>query len=308
MKRAAYAQLSMVSDTLDQIDDAPMPELRDKLIVRLRRMWGKDGHRTSLIHIENVNTAFIHETVRTLDTPEVRKVWPYWTFDAVMDDRTSHHCEALDGVVRPAGEAWWYDGHIPPLHFGGCRSIIAGLSLSEAHRKGVTPYYPIIQPDYGFGRMDSWEPDISGFPPELVEIYQEALRRAEKSTAQPAAAVPSTRAVQIAAARACRYTDAAHAHHLAEGGDWTEELAARAAEFFAGPRPRILYQRGVPVPWKVEFDSWGGEAGKRQISGMLAAAVASRRDSAHAPGSGSTDSVSAAGSLVASCVPQAAAQ
>jgi len=172
----------------------------------------------------------------------------------------------------------------------------------------VTPYYPIIQPDYGFGRMDSWEPDISGFPPELVEIYQEALRRAEKSTAQPAAAVPSTRAVQIAAARACRYTDAAHAHHLAEGGDWTEELAARAAEFFAGPRPRILYQRGVPVPWKVEFDSWGGEAGKRQISGMLAAAVASRRDSAHAPGSGSTDSVSAAGSLVASCVPQAAAQ
>jgi len=91
----------MVSDTLDQIDDAPMPELRDKLIARLRRMWGKDGHRTSLIHIENVNTAFIHETVRTLDTPEVRKIWPYWTFDAVMDDRTSHHCEALDGVVRP---------------------------------------------------------------------------------------------------------------------------------------------------------------------------------------------------------------
>ena len=112
MKRAAYAQLSMVSDTLDQIDDAPMPELRDKLIVRLRRMWGGTGtgrrSSTSKTSTRRSSTKRCGRWIR----PEVRKVWPYWTFDAVMDDRTSHHCEALDGVVRPAGEAWWYDGHI----------------------------------------------------------------------------------------------------------------------------------------------------------------------------------------------------
>ncbi len=176
LTRAAYAQLSMASDAL-AVDDCPFDELKTDLIAKLRAAWGKDGHRISLVHIENVNAAFVHATVKVMETDEVKRVWPYWRLNAVMDQKTSRICDSLNNVVRPAGESWWYAGRIPPLHFGGCRSVIEGLTLKEAHKIGVTPYYPMIEAQHGFGHMNrEWTPDLSKFPPELTAIYSKATQ------------------------------------------------------------------------------------------------------------------------------------
>lgn len=188
-KRAAYAQLTMVADAWD----APAPEaneswadLRQALVDKLRAAWGPDGFRRTYLVIENVNQAFLHASVRILDTEEVKHVWPYWGLFAVMDQRTSRICLALDKTVRPAGEAWWYAGHIPPLHFGGCRTLIEGLTLKEAHKVGVTPYWPIIEAQHGFGYIDrEWEPDLSKFPPELMAIYSKAMEEAASLIEEP---------------------------------------------------------------------------------------------------------------------------
>lgn len=175
--RAAYAQLSLAADALQVDDSQPFDELKAALIAKLRAAWGKDGHRISLVHIENVNAAFVHATVKVMDTDEVKAVWPYWRLNAVMDQKTSRICDSLNNVVRPAGEGWWYAGHIPPLHFGGCRSVIEGLTLKEAHKIGVTPYYPMIEAQHGFGHMNrAWTPDLSKFPPELTAIYSKATQ------------------------------------------------------------------------------------------------------------------------------------
>jgi hypothetical protein len=191
-KRAAYAQLCMVDDAVDQIDEArPFDEMRDELVKKLRAAWDKDGNRTALIHVENTNAAFVHATVAVMESEAVRRVWPYWHFNAVMDQKTSQLCDALNDTVRPAAESWWYDGRIPPLHFGGCRSLILGITMKEAHRIGVTPYYPVVQGDvhhgYGYSRR-GFEPDLSKFPAELTQIYDQAMREQETSALEEFAA------------------------------------------------------------------------------------------------------------------------
>lgn len=174
VKRSAYAQLCMVADALD-LGDGDFEEMKAALLDKLRAAWSKDGYRLNLVHIENVNAAYVRSTVAVLDTPEVRQVWPYWMFSAIMDSKTSRHCENLNGVVRPAGESWWYDGRIPPLHFGGCRSVIEPLTLDQAHKIGVTTFYPMSQGDHDYGKMGEWEPSLEDFPPELVAIYEKAV-------------------------------------------------------------------------------------------------------------------------------------
>jgi hypothetical protein len=182
-RRAAYAQLCMVAECFEPPPaDLPFEELRQSLRDRLRAAWGKDGFRLTYVHIENVNAAFVHATIAVMDTDEVKLVWPYWTLQNPMDERTSRICDALVHTVRPAGEWWWYAGHIPPLHFN-CRSIIEGLSLKEAHRQGITTYYPVIEPEHGFGYTDrEWQPDLSKFPPELTAIYDQAVRQAGEAS------------------------------------------------------------------------------------------------------------------------------
>lgn len=177
--RAAYAQLAMAADALElPDDDRSFEERRDELVDKLLSGWGKSGPRTELVHSENVNQAFLRATVRVLDTEEVKRIFPYWRFLAVLDQRTSQLCDALANVVRPAGEEWWYAGRIPPLHMGGCRSILEPLTMQEAHRIGVTPYYPLVTGDihrgYGYANKE-FQPDLTKFPHELVQIYQAAV-------------------------------------------------------------------------------------------------------------------------------------
>lgn len=192
-KRAAYAQLSMVDDALNEAhkldsDAVPFEELRTELISHLRSAWDKDGYRTSYVYRENSNAAFVHATIAVQESEEVRAVWPYWWFNAVMDQKTSQHCDSLNNTVRPAAEAWWYDGRIPPLHFGGCRSLILGITMKEAHRIGVTPYYPLVQGDvhhgYGYARR-GFQPDLSKFPAELTQIYDQAVHKKEEASLSP---------------------------------------------------------------------------------------------------------------------------
>lgn len=170
LARAAYAQLCLAVDALE-LGEGDFEAERDALVKRLRAAWGKDGYRIKAVHIENVAAAYVRATVEIMNTPELRAVFPYWMFSAAGK---SAPCQALNGVVRPAGEEWWFDGRIPPMHLGGCSSVIEPLTLDEAQKIGVTPYYPTTQAAPGLGKVGEFAPDVSGFPPELVAVYEKA--------------------------------------------------------------------------------------------------------------------------------------
>lgn len=180
--RATAAQLSMSSDAWEQslaaeAAQTDLEEFKAALVKRLRTSWGARQYRIHLVHEENVNRAYSHALVQMMLTEEVRQVWPYWRFSAKLDDRTSHTCEFLNNVVRPAGEAWWMEGRIPPLH-PRCRSYLDGLTLSEAHAIGVTTYWPPGRAvfGHGYGKFnEEWEPDLSQFPEELADIYRRRM-------------------------------------------------------------------------------------------------------------------------------------
>ena len=80
----------------------------------LRQSWAADGYRTALVFDVAIQRGFAQSRVRTLLMDSVRRVWPFWMFEAVLDQRTSLLCDALHGVIRPAGEAWW-ERRTPPL-------------------------------------------------------------------------------------------------------------------------------------------------------------------------------------------------
>jgi SPP1 gp7 family putative phage head morphogenesis protein len=72
-----------------------------------------------------VNKAYNEE--RAQEFKEMGDEIVAYQFSAIMDDRTSDICEALDGKVFPVSELDYYD---PPLHYN-CRSLIIPIYKDE---------------------------------------------------------------------------------------------------------------------------------------------------------------------------------
>lgn len=143
------------------------------LVQVLRQGWSPDGYRTALVFDVAVQRGYAQGRVRAMLLKSVRKIWPYWMFEAVQDERTGFICDALHGVIRPAAESWW-ERRSPPLH-PRCRSHIRGLSSDEAHRRGVTWWYPEPSAEAGWGALDEeYVPSPEGVPPELWAIFARA--------------------------------------------------------------------------------------------------------------------------------------
>ena len=90
---------------------------------------------------------------------EVRGIFKYWLFDAVMDNRTSEICFSLDGKIYRSDNPIWSKIY-PPLHFG-CRSDVIALS------------------DYDLRVMKIRQTEIDKYDVQNSEIYKNFV---EKST------------------------------------------------------------------------------------------------------------------------------
>jgi len=78
---------------------------------------------------DEAQKAFIRSREEIMKLPAVVKLKPRWKFVAVVDERTSHVCRALDGTCLEAGDPRW-STMLPPLH-PHCRSHVAPVDVTE---------------------------------------------------------------------------------------------------------------------------------------------------------------------------------
>ena len=183
-KVSGVSQADLVNDAYEAIDRAitdgtTLEDFKREVGAQLEAAWGKeDPARLETVFRTNTQTAYNAGRHEVLSHPEVRRARPYLRFDAVMDSRTSDVCDALDGTVRPADDAFW-DTHHPPLHFN-CRSILTPLSEEEAGDEGVDEKPHDVEPDEGFGKPPTvggdWQPDPADYPGPIADILRDKLR------------------------------------------------------------------------------------------------------------------------------------
>jgi len=111
--------------------------------------WNLPAHRLDTIYRNAVQTAYMAGHWRSFE--ENADVLPYLMYDSINDSRTRPSHLALDGVIKPVGDAWWKT-HSPPLGHR-CRCSIRQISRKEAQeRGGATQHVPAEgQADPGWG-------------------------------------------------------------------------------------------------------------------------------------------------------------
>ena len=77
--------------------------------------------------IVRTNIADVYNTARTQEFKNIEDYIDAYQYSAILDDRTSDICIALDGKIFPKSEI---DKYTPPNHFG-CRSIIVPIYSGE---------------------------------------------------------------------------------------------------------------------------------------------------------------------------------
>lgn len=171
-------------------------DFRRRVIPKLRREWGPGGTRdaagrrinvgarVNTIFRTNVLSAYNEGRFQQMSRPIIKRLRPYWMYDAVMDSRTTNICRPRDKKVFPADSPWW-ETNYPPLHYN-CRSGVRALKAAEALRRGVSSPVDIVleeggktlpagEPQQGFGAT----PSIGGKAVAQADISKvnEALRR-----------------------------------------------------------------------------------------------------------------------------------
>jgi len=94
----------------------------------------KEGKLLTPWHLENIvrtnfNDAYNQGRQNMMDDPEVKDIMAGEMFSAIMDDRTTEICQALDGQVFIYGDPD-IARYTPPLHYG-CRSQLIPVTKYE---------------------------------------------------------------------------------------------------------------------------------------------------------------------------------
>jgi SPP1 gp7 family putative phage head morphogenesis protein len=111
--------------------------------------WSLPKHRLETIYRNAVQTAY--QAGHWRDFEENAQHRPYLMYDAINDSRVRPVHLALDGVIRPVGDAYWKT-HAPSLGHR-CRCGLRSLSRPEAMRRGGATQNPPAegQADAGWG-------------------------------------------------------------------------------------------------------------------------------------------------------------
>lgn len=178
---AGVTQANQVQQVFDALDRAieqgtTLEDFEADVGGALADSWGgADAGRVEMLFRSNLMAAYNEGRQEIFDDPAVKEARPFIRFDAVSDSRACDICDPLDGVVKPADDPFW-DKHRPILH-PGCRCVLTPLDEEEAHAAGVTHAVPKAEPPAeGFGRGEDYEPDLSGFDPEIAAVLRDRLK------------------------------------------------------------------------------------------------------------------------------------
>lgn len=189
---ADVSALSVIERVYDSVITAvalgtPMSEWRETVTTSLRAEYParisdrQVDARINLIFRNNAQRAYAEGRYEQAQEPAVLAARPFFMFDAILDDRTTDECRALNGVIRPQGDPLW-DTQSPPRHMA-CRSGLRTLSRRQVEaRGGVTQTVDVEPAAPGFGQRPGtappYRPPAGRYPPELDAAMRE--RAAER--------------------------------------------------------------------------------------------------------------------------------
>ena len=135
----------------------------------------------------NIQTAYSVGHYAAMTDPEVKKIRPYWQYDAVNDGKTRPSHRAMDELVYPADHPFW-DVYYPPNGFR-CRCGVRTLSRRQVEQRGLKVMEELpergvdvetgemfrIYPDRNFNynpAKKAFKADIKSYPEPLKKAYE----------------------------------------------------------------------------------------------------------------------------------------
>lgn len=129
--------------------------------------WSLPRHRLETIYRNATQTAYNAGHWRRFE--ETKATRPFLMYDAINDSRVRPSHLALDGVIRPVGDAFWAT-HSPPLGHR-CRCRLVSLSAEQARARGGVTQQPPAE-----GAADAgWGAKPAGWGLTLGRLVRERL-------------------------------------------------------------------------------------------------------------------------------------
>lgn len=139
----------------------------------------------------NMQTAYQVGHYEQMTSPIVKKLRPYWQYDAVNDSHTRPSHLAMDGKVFPCDSPVW-DTWYPPNGFR-CRCAVQSLSKRQVEERGLKVEEEVprvaelsdgrfvnILPDPNFSTNPAkkrFNPDLEGYPESLKKAYEKQQKQ-----------------------------------------------------------------------------------------------------------------------------------
>ncbi len=148
---------------------------------------GITPYQADNIFRNNIQTAYNVGHYAAMTDPEVKRLRPYWEYDALNDGKTRPSHRALDGAVYPAEHPFW-DVYFPPNGFK-CRCGVRTLSRRQVEQRNLKVMEELpdrgvdketgemfrIYPDENFDynpAKKAFEVDLSSYPEPLRKAYE----------------------------------------------------------------------------------------------------------------------------------------
>ncbi|ASN72381.1 hypothetical protein 10S7_4 [uncultured Caudovirales phage] len=152
---------------------------------------GLSNFQADNIFRTNVQTAYQVGHYEQMTSPMVKKLRPYWQYDAVNDSHTRPSHLAMNGKVFPCDSPIW-DTWYPPNGFR-CRCSVQTLSKRQVEERGLKVEKEVptaaeleggrfvnILPDPNFSTNPAkarFKPDLEGYPESLKKAYQKQQKQ-----------------------------------------------------------------------------------------------------------------------------------
>lgn len=188
---AGNLELDSVQTVFDELGASiekgtPFEEFQKRVAEKLQNKMGPDGYHLETVFRNWTQTAYNTGRWYQLTDPDLLVLRPMLMADAVLDSRTTEVCKSIDGVIKPADDAFWLT-HWPPLH-NRCRTGIRSLRRKEAERRGITEGDPHVHVDGTFGLAPPLRHDDEILTPQQSRFepgaWDEYIKRQQKAAVE----------------------------------------------------------------------------------------------------------------------------
>lgn len=176
---AAAAQLDTAARLRAKADhgaqlELPLEDTKREMYALLKELGADPAPKFSHpITQEETQTRFARTRESILSLDFYRAAYPFWRFDATLDEKTTIGCRKLNGLTMPASDPKWV-GFVPPRHWN-CRSHVRAVVHSEGVQAKLREPIGEYAGEGSFGTLrEEWEPKPGSYPEDLWDIYTAA--------------------------------------------------------------------------------------------------------------------------------------